>query len=421
MGATSVIVRGGYLLRTAGLHDSALALTGDINSTTTLEVFNVPCSTALSFNGKSLSTSCTPHDTLLATVPYTPPTFTLPSLRELPWSYLDSLPEIQPNYDDTSWPPADHATTNNTQRPLTTPTSLYASDYGFHAGALLTRGHFTATGAETHLFVETWGGFGYGAAVYLDATLLAGFAGGGTNATGLQNATLPPLVKGKEYVITVVSDNMGLEEDFVVGGDQYKNPRGVVNYELGGRSKADVRWRITGNLGGEEYQDRVRGPLNEGGLFAERIGAHLPGAPTTGDGWQRRSPFQGIDAPGVGFFATSFTLDMPSDYDIPLAFAFANATSADGASARFRCQLFVNGWQFGKYVNHVGPQTRFPVPEGILDYRGANDVALTLWGFDAGGNGLAGLELVSTAAVATGYARPELAPEGRWEEREGAY
>ena len=403
------------------MHDSALALTGDINSTTTLEIFSVPCSTTLSFNGNSLPTTCTPHKALLATIPYSPPTFALPSLRELPWSYLDSLPEIRSTYDDSAWSSADHPTSNNTQRPFTTPTSLYASDYGFHAGTLLTRGRFTATGAESYLFVETWGGFGYAASVYVNSTLLSGFAGSGTNSTGLQNATLPKLEKGRGYVITVVSDNMGLEEDFVVGSDQYKNPRGVVDYELGGRAKGDVRWRMTGNLGGEEYKDKVRGPLNEGGLFAERIGAHLPGAPTTGEGWERRNPFAGIDGPGVGFFATTFALDMPDGYDIPLAFAFANTTGADGRSARFRCQLYVNGWQFGKYVNHVGPQTRFFVPEGILDHHGENYVALTLWGFDEGGNRLAGLELVSTAAVATGYRPPELAPEGRWERREGAY
>ncbi|CDM28960.1 Galactose-binding domain-like [Penicillium roqueforti FM164] len=34
----------------------------------------------------------------------------------------------------------------------------------------------------------------------------------------------------------------------------------------------------------------------------------------------------------------------------------------------YRCQLFVNGYQFGKYINHVGPQTAFPIPGGIINH-----------------------------------------------------
>lgn len=45
----------------------------------------------------------------------------------------------------------------------------------------------------------------------------------------------------------------------------------------------------------------------------------------------------------------------------------------------YRAQLFVNGYQYGKYVNHIGPQTSFPVPEGILNYRGTNWIGLSLW------------------------------------------
>lgn len=43
-----------------------------------------------------------------------------------------------------------------------------------------------------------------------------------------------------------------------------KAPRGVLDYSLSGHEKSDISWKITGNLGGEDYQDRTRGPLNEG-------------------------------------------------------------------------------------------------------------------------------------------------------------
>jgi beta-galactosidase len=43
-----------------------------------------------------------------------------------------------------------------------------------------------------------------------------------------------------------------------------KNPRGILNYDVTGHNMTDITWKMTGNLGGEDYMDRTRGPLNEG-------------------------------------------------------------------------------------------------------------------------------------------------------------
>ena len=45
-------------------------------------------------------------------------------------------------------------------------------------------------------------------------------------------------------------------------------------------------------------------------------------------------------------------------------------------------------------VDHLGPQTKFPVPEGILNYQGQNFIAITLWAQQEEGAKLEGLELV---------------------------
>jgi len=45
----------------------------------------------------------------------------------------------------------------------------------------------------------------------------------------------------------------------------------------------------------------------------------------------------------------------------------------------YRALLFVNGWMMGKRVGNLGPQSKFPVHEGILNYRGLNTVAVALW------------------------------------------
>lgn len=36
-------------------------------------------------------------------------------------------------------------------------------------------------------------------------------------------------------------------------------------------------------------------------------------------------------------------------------------------------------YQYAKYVPHIGPQTRFPIPPGILNLNGANYISLSLW------------------------------------------
>jgi len=37
----------------------------------------------------------------------------------------------------------------------------------------------------------------------------------------------------------------------------------------------------------------------------------------------------------------------------------------------------------GKYIPALGPQSVFPVPQGILDYDGPNTVAISLWALES--------------------------------------
>jgi len=187
-----------------------------------------------------------------------------------------------------------------------------------------------------------------------------------------------------------------MEESGTVGADKMKTPRGILDYALSGYSDDSIAWKLTGNLRGEEYVDRSRGPLNEGALYAERQGWHLPNPPS--QAWESRSPMDGITQPGVGFFSTSFDLDIPTNWDIPMSFTFGNATTPP---VPYRVQLFVNGYQFGEYISHIGPQASYPVPQGILNFNGTNWLALTLWAHDSGGAKLDDFELVSDRPILT--------------------
>lgn len=418
------------------MSDNGIHLTGDLNATSPIEVIGGPKNVSkLTFNGKDLKFS-TGDCSITATAEFDTPDFTIPDLSKAEWKVLDTLPEIKSSYDDASWTVADHPSTNNTVRNLTTPTSLYSSDYGYHTGILLYRGHFKANGDESDLYIATYGGAAFGHSIWLNGTYIGSFTGEDVLPTYNETYQLPKnLTAGAHYVITVVVDNNSLNENYDVGADEMKLPRGLIDYDLAGHPKADLTWKLTGNLGGEDYADHARGPLNEGGLYAERAGYHLPSAPT--DSWQTsKGPQEGLTNPGIAFYTTTFDLDLPSGYDIPLAFSFSNGTSnssttqpqqsytfANGTARppAYRCQLFVNGYQFGKYVHNVGPQDVYPVPEGVWNYRGSNTVAVSLWAQEEAGARVEGLSLVAGPVVQSGFGAIEAAPQPEWAERQGVY
>ncbi|KAL9596464.1 MAG: hypothetical protein Q9219_005770 [cf. Caloplaca sp. 3 TL-2023] len=415
---SSVVVRAGYLLRTAITRDSSLLLTGDLNRTTPIEIIGGELYTSVLFNGRKLNTRTDSHGVITGTLAFSEPKFSIPNLTDSDWRYVDTLPELDTDYDDSGWPDANLESSMNPRR-FDTPTSLYGSDYGFHTGNLLFRGHFVATGAAANFTFRTQGGAAYGVSAFLNSTFLGSWVGNGTGFEYNVTVALPSVNRQQPAVITVLQDNMGLDQNGRVGTDQMKKPRGILNYRLTGRNQSDIKWKLTGNLGGENYRDRVRGPLNEGGLFAERQGYHLPGPPSSG--WKKAKPTDGIKTAGVAFYTTSFNLSMPVGYDIPLSFVFTNSSSETTGVSNYRSQLYVNGYQFGKYVNNIGPQTSFPVPEGILNYHGINYIALSLWALDAAGAKVQDLQLVETAVIQSGYGPVALSPMPSYEQRKGAY
>lgn len=348
-GNSTVIVKAGYLLRAAAVEGSTLNLIGDVNATTEIEVVAAPvgCCNSITFNSATLKTgSCKDSRRLSAVVDYKTPPLDLPRLSQLDWRYLDSLPEIQPNYDDSRWK-ACNLTASNNPRNLTTPTSLYGGDYGYHSGSLIYRGHFVANGKESTVFLHTQGGSAFGHSVWLDSIFLGSFLGNASladyNHTMAVSKGLQP---GRRSVITVVIDHMGLDENFYADANPMKSPRGILDYSVSGHEQSSITWRMTGNFGGENYFDLSRGPLNEGAMFAERQGYHLPGAPV--QHWANRSPLLAVDKAGIGFYATTFKLDIPRGYDVPLSIRLNTDSTTDNAT-NFRVQIFLNGFQFGKY------------------------------------------------------------------------
>ncbi|VUC34740.1 unnamed protein product [Clonostachys rosea] len=421
----SLIIKGPYLSRFVEIVEKTVVLSADFNATSSsLEIIGVPTlanklvlnGREQSFNRSDLGTWVVEH---VSDVPTTKPV--LPDLRHIEWYKIDSLPEIVLDYDNSLWTKADLETTYNTWNftKQTTPTSLFASDYGYHTGSLVYIGAFNSTGGETSLTITTSGGRAFASATWLDGEYLGSYSADATSRLHKDKFNMTtPLVQGTAHSIVVIIDHMGLESNWVAGNDSMKEVRGILDWSLehanSSSSQTHIDWTLTGNLGGEDYRDKARGPLNEGGFFAERQGFHLPQPPL--DRFQAESPFDGVDRPGVAFYSAKFSLDISSQHDVPLYVVFDEPDS----SLKFRAVIYINGWQFGKYVNDLGPQTYFPVPEGILDYKGENWIGIVLIALDEAGAAV-NIRLESALPILTGMTPVELVESPVWKERPGAY
>jgi hypothetical protein len=108
----SVLVQGPILTRTVEFSDarnSTLVVTGDLNDTSTIEIFAPSTVKALVFNGKRVSVKKTALGTLSGEVAGPPPV-KLPQLTN--WRYKYETFEKNNNFSDTTWRLANLTSTN---------------------------------------------------------------------------------------------------------------------------------------------------------------------------------------------------------------------------------------------------------------------------------------------------------------------
>ncbi|KAK6204104.1 hypothetical protein LQW54_008458 [Pestalotiopsis sp. IQ-011] len=208
----------------------------------------------------------------------------------------------------------------------------------------------------------------------LNGQQVGSYAGDAAQASGsltvsFENATV---VDDGENVILRVQDNTGHDEN------------SAITLTGAGEDDVSIQWRLAGTAGAPANKTvvAVRGPYNEGGLLAERLGWHLPGFDDSA--WAAGGPSGGVREATIQFYRTSVDLDVPAGHDASIVFAL----SSDSTTGRLRVLLYVNGYQYGRYMPHVGVTSRFPVPPGILDYAGENPIAVALWAQDDEGASL---------------------------------
>jgi beta-galactosidase len=379
-----ILVRGPYLARNAIREGDQLAVTGDTDKSVDVELFGTPDIHGFSWNGTPVSAEVTASGSLQGHLDGPEPV-ALPKLTT--WHVTDASPEVEPAFNDSDWRAADRTSSPNPywnhKLPITD-----SDSYDFHHGNVWYRGHFKATGKEAAVLLAANTGVHLGNHGIFTAWLNGHFLG--NNPSGAQQFAIDPrwLKPGGDNVIAVLVDNTGhLQEEH---SGSFREPRGLMGASFAG-APTDIHWKIQGNVGGENLPDAVRGPFNAGGLYGERMGWQLPGF---SDGrWATTTLPRATDKPGVDWYRTSFRLDLPAGQDVPIALRIH-----DAAPHHYRAIVFINGWQIGRYISDVGPQTDFELPAGLLNTHGDNTVAIASWSTAQDG-GLGEVSLVAQGNV----------------------
>lgn len=411
-----LLVRGPQLLRTARLLNGRLDLTGDTSEAAPLELWGGRAVRSVRWNGAALAMKPGMAGAVAAARPLAgPKEIALPALDG--WRFAPGTPEAAPDFDDKGWQEVDHRRyVGITAQPDGQP-NLSMDAYGFHDGDVWYRGRFTSRGGLSALSLHYGAGGSGLAQVWIDGR----FAGQAETPGGLPRPIttgtlrIPLTVKdgaAGDHVLSVMVRNNGHNWD-LDADDFHKEQRGLVSASLEGADgrtfAVPIRWKIQGRSGGEDLRDMARGPTNNGGLFGEREGWHLPGFDDRG--WKPVSLPQAQVAAGTSWYRTRFTLDVPAHQDATIGIAFGD-TARPRSPAAYRVLIFVNGWNMGQFIAHIGPQRIFPIPEGILNHRGANSLALAVTSDGAPGDALETVRLVTLRNVAGGLpVRMVAAPE----------
>ncbi|OIJ64320.1 glycoside hydrolase family 35 protein [Streptomyces mangrovisoli] len=368
----AVLVRGPALVRDARVDGPTVHLTGDTDAPADLEVWATGPIRAVRWNGRAVPVKATASGSLAARSQLAGPAdVSLPELTG--WRYAPENPESAPEFDDSAWSTCDLTTTHSTTKlPAGQPAVLFADDYGFHYGDVWYRSTVTdTTDAQTlslsyqagtlGVLMAWWDGRPLGT-----HRLPVPTKAQATTATWSGTATfaVPADLRGDgPHTVAVLVRRMAHEED---GGanDAFKSARGLTAATLDG---TPLTWRVQGATAA----DPVRGPLNTGGLYGERTGWHLPGFP---DGKWAAVELPYTDTrQGVSWYRTDFHLSVHPGTDASIGLTFE-----DDPARPYRVLVYLNGWNLGQYVNDVGPQHTFVLPNGILDTRGRNTLALAV-------------------------------------------
>jgi hypothetical protein len=402
----AVLVRGPALVRSAAMRRGVLALNGDTRDQTPLEIWAPASVRKVTWNNAPVVVQAGLGNTLVSRTALPGPiAFSVPSLSN--WRMAHGTPESEVGFDDSAWQTIDHRVYNSiTARPDGQPNMLMDA-YGFHEGDVWYRGRFIGSEQAERIHIYYGAGGAGMVQVFVDGQwvgqheLPVGLPRPIT--TGAISFNLPAAARNPGmHVVSIMVRNNGHNWD-LDADDFHKEARGLVSASIeslvGPSFAVPIEWKIQGREGGEQFADVARGVPNNGGQYGERMGWHLPEFDDSA--WRSVKVADAQASAGTTWYRTHFDLAVPGAHDATIGIAFGD-TSKPRSAASYRVLIFVNGWNMGQFIAHVGPQRVFPIPEGILNHRGANVVALAVTSDGMPGNALEETRLVITRAIRGG-------------------
>ncbi len=399
-GNETVVVSGAHLVRTVAFDGTTAHLTGSMTQSGSITAYVPEGITEVTWNGEPLAdATTTPLGAITGGVPGPEPVET-PEITE--WQVAAEFPEASVDFDDSEWLVADSTSADNPRQGPgpNVGVVLDSNHYHFFEGDVWYRAHYTADEATT-LVLNGNGGTGGPGHGRNSASMLVWVNGqyaGAAMAEGQDKTFDIPegaVTPGEDVVVSVLVRNQGQNLDWSDNGLSKQN-RGLWDARLNARG--DVTWLIQGARDLDSPLDTARGMYNNGGLYGERAGWHLPGYPD--DAWATTTTLEAPE-PGVHWYRTSVELDVPEGQDTAFALDVDSELFADGRQDYSRTVMFVNGWNVGTYVGYVGPQTRFTIPSGFLDPNGENEIAIAVTA-EAAGMGPQSVELVQVGNMTGG-------------------
>nr|WP_108870907.1 beta-galactosidase [Tessaracoccus timonensis] len=375
-GNRPVTVEGAHLVRGAKYDGTTLHLTGSMAKAGTLRVVADGVD-QWTWNGTA-STGAVPGPEQVAT----------PTLE---WRTAVGAPEADPTFDVSGWKVADSTKADNARQGPGPQQGIVldSNHYGFFEGDVWYRASYKAAGPTISLKGNGGSGVpGHGRNPAFLQVWANGKYVGAVAADGSSKSLTLPVSAGEQVELAVLVHNLGQNLDWSDDGLSRQN-RGLYDASL--NSTGPVTWRIQGAQDPVGKTDPARTMYNNGGLYGERAGWHLPGYPT-GD-WAKATTFAS-DEGGLQWYATDFTLDVPQGQD--QAYEVQITPRGGIRNDHSQVTIFVNGWNTGVYIGDIGPQTRFTIPAQFLNLRGTNRLTLAVAAKSAG----AGPEDVKVVPVA---------------------
>ncbi|SPT53574.1 Beta-galactosidase precursor [Actinomyces bovis] len=422
--ATPVAVEGVELARTATFAGTKLELTGSVSQDSSLRVLAPAGTTAASWNGQDLGALSQGAATASLSGP------SQVSEQSLSFVKQEDNAYAAVDYDDSAWTTAADTTSKqsqnypgiirysnrdgNQQGPGRAGVVLDSNHYGFHNGSVWYRAHYTASSNDPTLRIKATASKGAPrqgrnpgfAQVWVNGQ----YAGAVSAEGGWQDIKSPTgsVQAGQPVVVAILVNNLGLSLDWSNGSgggaSQSKENRGLYDADL--KAAGPVTWKIMGapTTSAKDAANPSGTIYNNGGLQGEKAGWY--GKTFDDSAWAAATDLHAT-TPGVTWYRAKVNLDVPAGQDTAFRLNLNSARFKSRAD-RSQATIFVNGWNTGVYIGDMGPQNSFTVPQGFLNLKGENTIAIAVASKEAG----AGPDSVTLSAIhSTTMPEAKTAPE----------